>query len=149
MRRTGLRLDMTAMVDVAFLLITFFMLTTQFKPPETIPIELPSSHAEFKLPATDILMITVGHNGELLVGTEVPGSEVAVDSTDLTDVLVQIRSANPAVRTAIKADRGVEYGPIQAVMEALKRARITRFALITNLEGDDAEGAPEGAERAS
>jgi biopolymer transport protein ExbD len=137
MRRTGLRIDMTAMVDVAFLLLTFFMLTTQFKPPEAIAIELPSSHAEFKLPASDILMVTVGRNGELFVGTEVPGSDQPVDSTDLLDVLVQIRSANPSVRTAIKADQGVPFGPIEDVMEALKEARITRFALITNLEGDE------------
>jgi biopolymer transport protein ExbD len=144
MRRTGLRIDMTAMVDVAFLLLTFFMLTTQFKPPEVIPIELPSSHAEFKLPASDILMITVGRGGEIFVGTEIPGSDVAVDTTDLTDVLVQIRSQNPSVRTAIKADYGVSYGPIQDVMEKLKEARITRFSLITNLEGDD-----EGEEASS
>jgi biopolymer transport protein ExbD len=140
MRRTGLRIDMTAMVDVAFLLLTFFMLTTQFKPPEAIPIELPSSHAEFKLPASDILLITVGRGGELLVGTEIPGSDIAVDTTDLTEVLIQYRSQNPAVRTAIKADRGVSYGPIEDVMESLKEARITRFALITDLEGDEEEG---------
>lgn len=128
---------MTAMVDVAFLLLTFFMLTTQFKPPELIPIELPSSHAEFKLPASDILLITIGPEGEILVGTEMPGSEVAIETADLTEALVQIRSANPAVRTAIKADQAVEYGPVEDVMEALKEAQITRFSLITNLEGDD------------
>ena len=48
--RQGVRIDMTPLVDVAFLLLTFFMLTTQFKPPEEVVIELPSSHSEFKLP---------------------------------------------------------------------------------------------------
>ena len=135
MRRTGLRLDMTAMVDVAFLLLTFFMLTTQFKPPEAIPIELPTSHAEIKLPATDLLMVTVGRDGQLLVGTEVAGTEQAIEPADLTQVLVQLRAANPAIRTVIKADRAAEYGPIEDVMAALKEAQITRFSLITDLEG--------------
>jgi biopolymer transport protein ExbD len=50
---------------------------------------------------------------------------------------MQLRSANPSVRSVIKADRGVDYGPIEDVMTALKEARITRFSLITDLEGDD------------
>lgn len=126
---------MTAMVDVAFLLLTFFMLTTQFKPPEVIPIELPTSHAEIKLPATDLLMVTVGRDGALLVGTEHADSEVVVPTADLAQVLVQLRAANPAIRTVIKADRAADYGPIEDVMAALKQAQITRFSLVTDLEG--------------
>ena len=36
--RVAIRIDMTPMVDVAFLLLTFFMLTTQFRPPEDMTI---------------------------------------------------------------------------------------------------------------
>ena len=39
--RVGVKLDMTAMVDVAFLLLIFYMSTTQFKPPETVDVKLP------------------------------------------------------------------------------------------------------------
>ncbi len=35
-KRIGFRIDMTPMVDVAFLLLTFFMLTTKFRPPEVV-----------------------------------------------------------------------------------------------------------------
>ncbi len=38
--RQGVRIDMTPLVDVAFLLLTFFMLTTQFKPQEEVTIVL-------------------------------------------------------------------------------------------------------------
>ncbi|MBI3193765.1 MAG: biopolymer transporter ExbD, partial [Ignavibacteriae bacterium] len=41
--RIAVKIDMTPMVDVAFLLLTFFMLTTQFRPPEEVQIILPSS----------------------------------------------------------------------------------------------------------
>jgi biopolymer transport protein ExbD len=57
--RQGVRIDMTPLVDVAFLLLTFFMLTTQFKPQEEVSIVLPSSHSEFKLPESDVMMISI------------------------------------------------------------------------------------------
>ena len=51
MKRVGIAIDMTPLVDVAFLLLTFFMMTTQFKPPEAVEIKLPTSHATVKLPS--------------------------------------------------------------------------------------------------
>ena len=55
--RKSTTIDMTAMCDVAFLLLTFFMLTTKFKPDEAIKVEIPASVAETKLPDKDILML--------------------------------------------------------------------------------------------
>jgi biopolymer transport protein ExbD len=52
---------MTPLVDVAFLLLTFFMLTTQFKPQEEVTIVLPSSHSDFKLPEGDVLTINIAN----------------------------------------------------------------------------------------
>ena len=142
MKRLGIAIDMTAMVDVAFLLLTFFMLTTQFREPEKVPVELPSSNADVRLPGSNILMLTVARDGNVYVradgakGSGAPGSdqEVPIRISDLETALVQLRSANPRLRTVIKADQNTPFGPIEDVMAALKDARITRFALITNLE---------------
>ena len=45
-RRIGVAIDMTPMVDIGFLLLIFYMTTTQFKPPEREHVTLPSSHSE-------------------------------------------------------------------------------------------------------
>jgi len=63
--RKSTLIDMTAMCDVAFLLLTFFMLTTQFKSDESVIVDLPSSISEIKLPDTDILNITVTNDGKV------------------------------------------------------------------------------------
>ena len=49
-RRVDIRIDMTPMVDIAFLLLIFYMATTSFKPPEKLHVSLPASHSEIKLP---------------------------------------------------------------------------------------------------
>ena len=58
-QRKSTTIDMTAMTDIAFLLLTFFMLTTEFKSEEAVIVDTPSSISDIKLPDTDILMITV------------------------------------------------------------------------------------------
>ena len=125
---------MTALVDVGFLLLTFFMLTTQFRPPEPIPIILPSSNAEVRLPATNILMITISDAGQVFLGEEGKEELVEVPMTDLGEALIQYRVQNPQLRTVIKADRNAAYGPIEDAMEQMKDAQINRFSLITDLE---------------
>jgi biopolymer transport protein ExbD len=63
--RKSTLIDMTAMCDVAFLLLTFFMLTTQFKSDESVIVDTPSSISEIKLPDTDILNITISKDGKV------------------------------------------------------------------------------------
>jgi biopolymer transport protein ExbD len=70
-KRQSVSLDMTAMCDVAFLLLTFFMLTAKFKPEEAVTITPPSSISEKKLPQGEgFLTISVGPEGGIYLGTE-------------------------------------------------------------------------------
>lgn len=60
-------IDMTAMCDVAFLLLTFFILTATAKQPEPLPVDTPSSTVQTKLPETGLATLTVG-NGKVFFG---------------------------------------------------------------------------------
>lgn len=69
-KRKGVALDMTAMCDVAFLLLTFFILTTKFKPNEAVVVDTPTSISTTKLPETDIILISVGKDGKVFFGVD-------------------------------------------------------------------------------
>ena len=62
-KRSSTSIDMTPMVDLAFLLVTFFMLTTKFAPEEPMAVDMPSSVSDIKLPDTDILTISISKEG--------------------------------------------------------------------------------------
>ncbi len=60
MKKKSTSTDMTAMCDVAFLLLTFFILTATAKVPEALPVDTPASTVQTKLPETDLATITIG-----------------------------------------------------------------------------------------
>ena len=71
------RVDLTAMVDLAFLLVTFFMLTTKFRPEEPVMVDTPSSVAEIKLPDRDIMMLIIDSEGRIFY--DVDGKQTRVN----------------------------------------------------------------------
>ncbi|NEU10364.1 biopolymer transporter ExbD [Flavihumibacter sp. R14] len=71
--RKSTAIDMTAMCDVAFLLLTFFILTATARQPEPLPVDTPASTVKIKLPDTDIATLTVGH-GKVFFG--IPGQDI-------------------------------------------------------------------------
>jgi biopolymer transport protein ExbD len=69
-KRHGAGMDMTAMVDVAFLLLTFFILTAQFRAQDAATIETPSSISGIKVPDKDIMTIAIGNDGKVYFGID-------------------------------------------------------------------------------
>ncbi len=63
--RKSTNIDMTAMCDVAFLLLTFFMLATKFKPEEPVVVKTPSSISSIMLPDNDVMLLTVDTKGRI------------------------------------------------------------------------------------
>ncbi len=127
------RLDMTPMVDVAFLLLIFFMSTTSLKIHDEEGISLPTSHAENAVPEKDRAMLTVHEDGSLTLATERnPGEAVAAE--DVGARVLAARALNQATRLVVFADGDVVYGKMNEVIISLQRAGVTRFSLVTDVE---------------
>lgn len=69
-KRTNPSLDMTPMVDLFFLLVTFFMLTATARQEEALVVDTPSSVSELKLPDTNVITITVGSDDRVFFGVD-------------------------------------------------------------------------------
>ncbi|PIE50465.1 MAG: biopolymer transporter ExbD [Flavobacteriales bacterium] len=74
-KRHGVVTDMTAMCDVAFLLLTFFILTTQFKKPDVEAIKPPSSISETILPDGSIMTVNITKDGRFYFAPVDNGTE--------------------------------------------------------------------------
>lgn len=72
-------IDMTAMCDVAFLLLTFFILTATAKVPEALPVDMPASTVQSKLPESNLATITIG-KGKVFF--DLKGKEVRIQALE-------------------------------------------------------------------
>ena|SRR6266705_2871655 len=135
MRRLGVRIDMTPMVDVAFLLLTFFMLTTTMNRPQTMEINLPPSETKVEVAESNLLTLRVKDDGSMYwnVGADNPQK---VDMKDFRKMMTQKLQQNPKLITLIKVDRKGKYHFMVDIMDELNLANITRFSLAPMLDAD-------------
>ncbi|MBL7946730.1 MAG: biopolymer transporter ExbD [Flavobacteriales bacterium] len=78
MPKSSPNLDMTPMVDLAFLLVTFFMLTAQFRPEEAVAVDTPSSMSQSPIPMTNMMTIVVDTTGKVFWDFTDKGVRIAV-----------------------------------------------------------------------
>jgi len=148
-RRIPVTIDMTPMVDIAFLLLIFFMSTTVFKKPEEVSVQIPTSHAANQLPETGIIVITVPKDNTVLMTLEngrldLDNGLAVMEGRKLTPIRFQPDGiADPiknllrkglVEKVVLKADRDAEYGTIEKIMETLQKNEMYFVNLVTNLE---------------
>lgn len=135
MKRLGVRIDMTPMVDIAFLLLTFFMLTTVFSAPQTMEIALPPQNTKVEVAESNLLTLRVMENGSIYwnLGVETPQS---IEFKDLHKLLVDRNAANPRLINVIKVDRKAKYHDMVDIMDELQLSNVGRFSLAPMTESD-------------
>ncbi|KAB7885584.1 ExbD/TolR family protein [Poseidonibacter ostreae] len=125
-RRETLGLDLTPIIDVVFILLIFFIVSSVFKKDElALILDLPSSSA--KQMQIDKNQVFIELSAEKLA---IKGIEVSFDS--LEDNLKAIEDKNKSV--IVRIDKKVEYQRVVKVLDLLQKYNLTNLALVTNEE---------------
>lgn len=127
-RRMAIHIDMTPMVDIAFLLLTFFMLTTVFRKPQTLEINLPPGSAKVEIAESNLLTIRVDEKENIFwnIGIETP---VKIEEKDFQKFLIQKNQENPKFVVLVKIDRKARYVKMVDILDQLNIASMTRFSI--------------------
>ncbi len=107
--------DMTPFVDVAFLILAFFMLATKFKPEEAVEVTTPSSVSADAVPEKDVFTVTIDKDGRAFVSMDNPEfRQVLIQNLDKTRSL----GLTPAeMKAFINAPSvGVPFGQLKSLL---------------------------------
>ncbi len=136
-KRVGIRVDMTPMVDVAFLLLIFFMVTTVFRRPLAMEMNLPESGATVKVKESNVMTVYVAKDGSMMYDVGKRGLQ-PLSWTELRETLVLENDYNPELVILVKVDREAKYNNMVNMLDTLDEARLGRFSIIPMTEMDKA-----------
>lgn len=125
-RREHLGLDLTPIIDVVFILLIFFIVTSVFKKEElALMLDLPSSNAKSMQVKSEQVFIELSVDKMAIRGIEVSFSS-------LEDNLKEIKNKDEAV--IVRIDKKVPYEKVVKVLDLLQKYSLNNLALVTNEE---------------
>ncbi len=128
-------INVTPFVDIALVLLIIFMVTAKYiVTPQAIPVDLP--HASTGGGVTVAVAISVDQTGAIFADTR------PVTEQELVGVMRQRKAENPEVRAIIAADQRVPHGRVIRVIDLVRQAGVTKFAIQTQPDEQAAAAAP-------
>jgi|SRR5882762_3627770 len=134
-KRIGVKIDMTPMVDVAFLLLIFFMCTTVFRKPQALEINLPPDpNAKVEIAESNVMTLRVVAPADTTrearafwrLGKD-PFQEANIEK--LQPIFAAEGKKNPKLVVLVKIDRKAKYRYMVDIIDQLQFAELNRFSL--------------------
>jgi len=135
-KRLGVKIDMTPMVDVAFLLLIFFMCTTVFRKPQALEINLPPDPlAKVEIAESNVMTVraiapTDKTKGEIRVFWFIAKNAPKEQNwNDMEAIFAAEGKKNPKLVVLVKIDRDAKYKYMVNLIDQLQFAELNRFSL--------------------
>lgn len=136
-KKLSTRIDMTPMVDLAFLLLTFFVMTTTLNKPQTMEITMPEKQTEEDDPTEinekNVLTLVLGENDKVYwyIGITEPTVEVAdFSATGIRKVLLEKKAELPKLVVLIKAMDESRYKNMVDILDEMNISSVLRYAMV-------------------
>jgi biopolymer transport protein ExbD len=117
-------LNITPLLDLAFVLLVIFIITTT-PIVNDLDLNLPKASKHEKDPPKDAYYITVDANGTIWM------QKAAVDLANVQSTLASLRVDNPDLGVIVRGDSKTKYGRIRAVLDACQSANVVKVELAT------------------
>jgi biopolymer transport protein ExbD len=124
-RREPFLVDITPLVDVVFLMLIFFMVSTSFSVSNTLKLELPASHATQQNKKAEEVAISIDKDGHIYVQDE------AVEDGDVRRRILNISKGDPNMRVVLRADGGTAHKRVVYVLDTLRELGMGKIGIAT------------------
>ncbi|ACV26789.1 ExbD/TolR family protein [Kangiella koreensis] len=132
-KKEELQLNLTPLIDVVFLLLIFFMISTSFKKETKITLDLPEANGEMAEKLPESIEISINKDGEVFVNGE---GLINRQLATIKDAIKQVAS-DPATPLVINADAQAPYQAVVSVMDAAGQVGFNNLTLATQQPKSD------------
>ncbi len=131
-RRNATVVDITALVDVVFQLLIFFLLTSSYVSQQSrqapqVPVELPESTLDAQEKPAEDFVVAIDEGGRIFIGADEP-----VSVEELAVRLAKAADENPSTVVLIRGDQTVPYGRVAQVMAMARLTGLKISAVLRN-----------------
>lgn len=141
-KKQSTKVDMTPMVDLAFLLLTFFILTSTFNKPKTMEITMPdkveNEEEQTKINENDILNLVLAENDKIYwwIGLTPPAEVTNYSKDGVRKLLLEQAKANPKMMVLIKPKDESRYNNMVDILDEMDITKMKRFAIVDFTDDD-------------
>ncbi len=134
-KREELQLNLTPLIDVVFLLLIFFMVSTSFKKESKISLDLPEANGEVAEQLPEVIEISINKDGEVFVNGQ---GLINRQLETIKDAITQVAN-DPATPLVINADAQAPYQSVISVMDAAGQVGFNNLTLATQQPKSDTQ----------
>lgn len=132
-RRPEATIDLTPLIDVVFLLLIFFLLTSAISrnneataPESSIPIELPEAQSGSKSVTGSPVILTVTEQGEV----ELEGGESPLSGDSIEAKLIELYKKDPKAQILLRGDKGASHGRVIELLGAVRQIGFKKVDMV-------------------
>jgi biopolymer transport protein ExbD len=138
-KKMSTRVDLTPMVDLGFLLVTFFMLTTTFSKPQTMEINMPvkadkdDKEQSQAVKESEAMTVILGANNKVFWYVGINDPQVQVTNFSAKGIRSVLRYKNASIKNfvvLIKATNEASYDNLVSIFDEMNIVGVKRYALV-------------------